>query len=379
MPVMSDSLRKTSVMQLVYSLQVGGSEKLACDISTHLDRGLFTPFVCALDVDGDLARDLTRENIEHHVFRRKGVAPEVFRELYRYIKTRRIDIVHTHHFTQLWFAALPARLAGARIIHTEHEFFSYGESLFSRAMIKPLSGLCHRVTAVGPEVAEYFVRTIGMPREHVSVIPNGVDLTKFNYDPKPVREELGLSKDHLVIGTVGRLEPEKDQKTLLEAFRYVKEKQSAARLVIVGNGRMADELKVHAKRLGVAGHTLFLGTRRDVPRVLSAMDLFALPSVREGLPISLIEAMAAGKPVVASDIGSVRDLIRHEDNGLLVEPGDAVTLSNSLLRLLDSSSLREGMGNRGRRLAERSYGLPAMIRAYEGLYRSASGMGHVRD
>lgn len=366
-------------MQLVYSLQVGGSEKLACDISTHLNRSLFTPFVCALDADGDLLKDLEQEKIGCHVFLRKGIAPDIFQRLYRYIKAHRIDIVHTHHFTQLLFAALPARLAGAKIIHTEHEFFSYGESLFSRTMIKPLSRLCYRVTAVGPEVAEYFVRTIGMPRKRMAVIPNGVDLTRFQCDPRPVREELGLNQGHIVIGTVGRLEPEKDQKTLLEAFRYVKEKHTAARLVIVGNGRMADELKSHAKRLDIAGQTFFLGTRRDVPRVLSAMDLFVLPSIREGLPISLIEAMAARKPVVASDIGSVRDLIRHEENGLLVEPGDAVTLSKFLLRLLGSSALRDSMGDKGRRLVERSFSLPAMIHEYEELYCSASGIGHVRN
>ncbi len=365
-------------MQLVYSLQVGGSEKLACDISIHLDRNVFEPVVCALDVEGDLAKELEEHQIGYHVFRRNGIAPEICQRLYRYIKAHRIDIVHTHHFTQLLFAALPARLAGAQIIHTEHEYYSYCESGLSRAMIKPLARLCHRVTAVGPGVAEYFIKTIGLSRNRMSIIPNGVDLRRFNCDPGPVREELRLDQDHIVIGTVGRLEPEKDQKTLLEAFRHVKEKQSTMRLVIVGNGRMADELKSHAKRLNIAEHTLFLGTRRDVPRLLSAMDVFVLPSVREGLPIALIEAMASRKPVVASDIGGVRDLIGHEENGMLVEAGDVEALSKSLLQLVASPALRNRMGESGRRFVERSYSLPTMIRAYEKVYHDALGTCHVR-
>lgn len=374
---MINPIRKISVLQVLYSLKVGGSEKLAFEISSHLDRSQFNPSVCALDLSGDLTQDLDREKIHYNVLCRQGLELDILRRLYRLIKTNRVDIVHTHHFTQLFFAALPARLAGARIIHTEHECFSYMESAFTRAMIKPLSSLCHGMTVVGPEVAGYFVRTIGIPRKRVLIIPNGVDITKFTSDRSTVRHELGIAEHEMVIGTVGRLEPEKDQKTLLEAFRLVREVQPMARLVIAGSGGMAQELQSYARRIGIAEYTSFLGTRRDVPRLLSGMDIFVLSSVREGLPISLIEAMAARKPVVASDIGSVRDLVRHDENGLLAVPGDIAAFSRSLLRLIESSHLRERMGDAGRLTVERSFSLPVMIRAYEGLYRSALEKPHV--
>ncbi|MDF0665625.1 MAG: glycosyltransferase [Nitrospira sp.] len=364
-------------MQVIYSLQVGGSEKLALEISSHLDLKQFKPSVCALDLGGELAKDLEKNNIDYHVLHRRGVELNILRKLYRVIKRGRVDVVHTHHFTQLFYTAVPARLAGARIIHTEHEFFSYMSSKLSRTMILPLSRLCDRITVVGPEVADYFVRTLGIPERNVVIVPNGVDTTKFDCDRKAVREELGLSPEEAVIGTVGRLEPEKDQRTLLDAVLQVKGECPNVRLVIVGDGRLADELRAYAKHIGVFSQTLFLGTRRDIPKLLAAMDVFVLSSVREGLPIALIEAMAAKRPVVASDIGSIRALVRDGHNGFLVPSGDAAAFGRGLRRLLKSSELQEHLGEAGRRTVEASFSLATMIRAYEGLYQSTIRKPHV--
>ena len=366
-------------MQLIYSLRIGGSEKLALDISSNFDPDRFRPSICALDMDGDLAQELDRMKITHYVLYREGVEFDIFRRLYRLIKDNRISLVHTHHFTQLFYAALPARLAGARIIHTEHEFFSFTRSRFSRVMIRSLLRLCDQMTVVGPEVADYFTRTIGIPRERVMVVPNAVDITKFDCDRKAAREELGLSPHEVVIGTVGRLAPEKDQTTLLEAFRKIKGEHPPVRLVIVGDGRMSEELKSHANRIGVFDRTLFLGYRRDIPKLLAAMDIFVLSSIREGLPISLIEAMAARKPVVSSDIGSVKDLVKNGQNGILVPPGDATAFGVVLERLIESSELRERLGEAGRCTVEASFSLPAMIQTYESLYCSALRKTHVRN
>lgn len=367
---MTDAPDKISVMQVIYSLRIGGSEKLALDISSNVDPVRFRPSVCALDEDGDLAQELEAEKIEHCVLHRKGIEFDILRRLYRLFKKNRVKVVHTHHFTQLFYAALPARWAGARIIHTEHEFFSYLENGFTRAMIRPLLRLCDRMTVVGPEVADYFVRTIGIPEKRVMIVPNGVDIAAFDCDREAARAELGLSPHDVVIGTVGRLEPEKDQATLLEAFRQVKGGNRPIRLLIVGDGRMAGELKSQAERIGVSDRTLFLGYRRDIPKLLAAMDVFVLSSIREGLPISLIEAMAARRPVVASDIGSIKDLVQDGRNGVLVPSGDAVSFGKVLQRLIENRELREGLGEGGHRTVEASFSLSTMIRTYEDLYCS---------
>jgi glycosyltransferase involved in cell wall biosynthesis len=369
---------KIAVLHLVYSLQMGGSEKVALDIASNLDGERFRSVVCGMDVGGALERELDELNIPHEVMHRRGLEPAVLRRLYRIIRRHRIDVVHTHHFTQLFFAAIPARLAGARIVHTEHEFFSYVESGFTRKAVRPLLTLCHAVTVVGAEVADYFVRTIGVKRQRLNVIPNGVALEGFDYDAARARWELGLDAGATVLGTIGRLEPEKDQMTLIEVFREIHSRHPSARLVIAGSGSRADALKAHAAALGVAEQTTFLGYRRDVARLLAAMDVFVLTSVREGLPVSLIEAMAARRPVVSSDVGSVRDLVRNGENGFIVPPRQPAAFVDCIERLVRYPELRTRLGEEGRRTAETTFSLPAVVRAYEDLYRSAADH-HVRN
>jgi len=376
---MSDSARPIRVMQLLYSLGVGGSEKLALSIASHVDADRFQFHFCGMDLGGELTQALDRQRIPHHVMNRKGLEAGVFGRLHRVIKQNRIQVVHTHHFTQLFYGGLPARLAGARIVHTEHEFFSYSQSAFSQTVIRPLSRLCEHVTAVGPEVADFFTQRIGLPRELVTVVPNGVDVKAFDHDAAAVRRELGLDANEIVIGTVGRLEPEKDQMTLLEMFRQIQPTTAPIRLVIVGTGAMAEDLKATAARLGIADRTLFLGLRHDVPRLLAAMDLFVLTSVREGLPISLVEAMAARLPVVASNVGSIRDLVRDGQTGFVVPAGDVSGFRTAVDRLVGCPDMRRRFGSEGRSTVEGSFSLSAMIRAYQDMYVSAAQRSHVRN
>ena len=308
-------------MQLVYSLQMGGSEKVAFDISSHLNREAFAPSMCALDLSGPLVEELQKAAIPSFVLNRKGLELAVVRRLYRVLRRERIDVVHTHHFTQLLFAVIPVKLAGVRLVHTEHEFFSYTQSAAPRRLIGVLSRLCDAMTVVGTEVAEYFVQHLRVPPDRNTIVPNGVDVAGFAYDRSAARSERGVGLDEFVLGTVGRLEPEKDQITLLDVFRDVLSRHPRSRLIVVGDGSMAPALKAHAERIGIAAATQFLGYRRDIAKVLAALDVFLLTSIREGLPVSLIEAMAARRPVVASDIGSVRHLVADGDNGLLVPAG----------------------------------------------------------
>lgn len=360
-------------MQLVHSLRIGGSEKVAFDIASHLDVNRFEPTVCGLDVDGELSQELDRLNIRHHVFFRTGVEAAVSRRIFQYITRHRVDVLHTHHFAQLFYGALPARLAGARVIHTEHEFFTYHQSTVARRLIGPLLRLCSRMTVVGPEVADYFQRTIGIPARRIQVVANGVDVSRFGEDRLAARAALGLEADHLVMGTIGRLEVEKDQGALLEAFARLAAGRPETRLLIAGDGQLAGPLREQAARLGILDRTHFLGYRRDIATLLAAMDIFVLPSIREGLPVSLIEAMAASRPVVASDVGSVKDLISDDHCGVVVPPRDPAALDAALGRLAADAGLRQRLGAAGRRTAEEKYSLSAIVGQYETLYGAAVG------
>ena len=155
----------------------------------------------------------------------------------------------------------------------------------------------------------------------------------------------GLSNEEVVLGIVGRLEPEKDHRTLLRAFQALIAHRQAARLLIVGDGSLRRELEAQCRALEIEGNVTFLGARADIPQVLAAFDVFVLSSVQEGVPLSVVEAMGAGKPVIATDVGGLRLLVRPNVNGLLVPPADPVALEAAMRELVGNAALRQEMGD----------------------------------
>lgn len=368
------------VVQVLYSLEIGGVEKLAVTIGMHLDRTRFRPAICALDRDGVLSEELTRNGIPYHVLWRKGLEAGVLGRLYRCFRQEKTRVVHTHQFAQLLFSLLPARACGARIVHTEHEYYTYLKNRHARRLLKHLTRFCSAFTAVGPEVARYYIDELGIPASRTHVIPNGVDVDRFDAPPeRQARARLGLAGDDLVFGIVGRLEPEKDHRTLLKAFRALNLRHRAARLLIIGDGSLRHELESTARTLGLAGNVTFLGARADVPELLTAVDVFVLASLQEGVPLSVVEAMSAGKPIIATDIGGLRLLVKPSVNGLLVPPADSPALEAAMMQLAANPKLRHEMGESSRQLARKSFGVSAMIERYQQLYESVLGARDVRN
>jgi glycosyltransferase involved in cell wall biosynthesis len=205
-------------VQVIYSLEIGGVEKLAVTIAAHMDRRRFQPAICALDGSGVLAEELEKCGIPYHVLWRKGFEAGVLARLYRCFRQEKARIVHTHQFPQLLFSLLPAKLCGAKVVHTEHEFYLYRRNPWALRLLKQLLRFCSAMTVVGPEVARYYVDEVGVPSDRIHVIANGIDLDRFGITDREGRARLGLSAGELVFGVVGRLEPEKDHRTLLRAF-----------------------------------------------------------------------------------------------------------------------------------------------------------------
>lgn len=367
------------VVQVLYSLEIGGAEKVAVTIGAHLDRKRFRPAICALDRDGVLSEELVRYGIPYHVLWRKGIEAGVLARLYRCFRQERARIVHTHQFPQLLFSCLPARAYGAKIVHTEHEFYTYRDNARARRLFKPLLRFCSVLTVVGPEIARYYIEELGVPPKRVQVIANAVDTARFKLPSPESRSRLGLAAEDLVFGIVGRLEREKDHRTLLHAFRTLADHVPAARLLIVGEGSLRRELEDCARTLGLERNVIFLGARADIPEVLAALDVFVLTSVHEGVPLSVVEAMAAGKPVIATDVGGLRLLVKPSVNGLLVPPSDPVAIEAAMRELAANPALRQGMGERSRQIACDSFSVSAMIERYQEIYESALGARHVRN
>jgi glycosyltransferase involved in cell wall biosynthesis len=202
----------------------------------------------------------------------------------------------------------------------------------------------------------------------VHVVIHGIDPAGWQRGPdvrSATRAELGFAADDLVVGTVGNLTLKKDHRTLLAAFAQLVGAEGRARLVLVGAGPLEDALRTYAAQLGVSDQMVFAGSRGDVPDLLSAFDVFALSSRYEGLPIALIEAMAAGLPVVATDVGGVAEVVDDGRNGYLVEEGDPSALATRLAKLLADPLLRQRLGaDAAARAADFTMG-PAVVRTME--------------
>lgn len=212
----------------------------------------------------------------------------------------------------------------------------------------------------------------GLPADRLSVIPNGVRLDGLPAgDRQAVRQELGLRPADQVVGAVGRLEPAKGLVYLIEAAAQLAPQHPDLRVVIVGAGRLEGELHAAVRQHGLEQVVLFTGFRQDVTRCLQAFDLFALPSLTEGIPIALLEACASARPVVASRVGGVPEVIADGEQGLLVPPGDVPALAQAITRLLDDPQLATRLGEAARQRIAARYSLESMLDGTCQAYRAA--------
>jgi len=356
------------ILQVIYCFGIGGSESVARDIALNMTEGC-THSVAALEYDGPLRSTLEERNVRTFVINRQPAErlSPMFR-LWKAMRQFNPDVVHTHHLYELFYAWPGALLSGARIVHTEHEYFSLMSSN-ACFRLRQLSRFCSAVTGVNEETSAFLRDKAGIPAHKVHTVVNGIDLACFQQAGLD-REALGLSEDDLVAGVVARLHPVKDHAMLLNAFRLVVDQEPRAKLLIIGDGAERGKLEQQAVQLGLGGHVRFLGARSDVPDILQSLDVFVLSSKEEGLPLCILEAMAAGLPVAATNVGGIPTVVRPNENGMLVDPCDSQAMANALLSLFNDKKQRVRLGMNGRRLVEQRYDLKQSIAAYASLYKA---------
>ena len=297
--------------------------------------------------------------------------------LFRLIRRQRPTIVHTHTSKAGLIGRLAARLAGvACIVHTPHGHVFYGHfgPRVSKAFLiveKLADRLTDRMVALtATERNDYFRNAVTVP-EKTSTIHSGVDLRPYSQvgsDREAKRENLGLKPEEQVVGTIGWLLPIKGPMVLLKAFhRLIQGNGHPLKLVFVGKGEMESKLRREASQLGMAEMVKFMGWRDDIPEILPLFDIFVLASLNEGMGRVLVEAMAAERPIVASAVGGISDLVRNGENGLLVPAGDVGALAGALDGLIKNPEKARRLGAKGR-LLSREYSLEAMIDKIDTLY-----------
>ena len=287
-------------------------------------------------------------------------------------------IVHTHTSKAGILGRWAAFFANITIIvHTPHGhvFWGYFNKWKTACFIlleRMTASITDKIITLTEQEKKDHLRFKIAPDEKFTVIHSGVDLTAFSnarINAPAMREKLGISPEAFVVGTAGRLTPIKGQKYLLEAAAIISPRKPDLFFVFLGDGELASELSKMASSRGIK-NVMFLGWRQDVPEVMSTFDIFVLPSLNEGMGKVLVEAMALGKPIVASDVGGIPDLVIHNHNGLLVPPADVEGLINSINELLHDPIKRKEMGDRGKVVAA-DYSAEAMIQKIDQLYDEA--------
>jgi glycosyltransferase involved in cell wall biosynthesis len=355
------------VLFLINELDVGGAEVVLTQIATRLDPSRFRPSVACLWGRGALAEKLAAHGIPGHFldFRRKWDLGVLFR-LRRLLNTGKFDVLHTFLFQANIVGRLAARFASERPItlagvHVtdprRYHFWIEGWT----------SELVDKFLAVSEGVRARLIQTARIPPDKIVTIPNGVE-PAAPAESRGLRAELKLPPEARIVATVGRLTEQKGLCYLIEAAAQVLKHRPDAHFLIVGQGPLEGALRRQAEQLGVAGNVHFLGWRKDAALIAAAADLFVLPSLWEGMPIALLEAMAAGVPVVATQVAGSSEIVESEKYGILVPPADAGALGREILGLLSNPERARQLGAAGRQRVLEAFSVEKMVRAHEELY-----------
>ena len=360
------------IVHVVFSLKMGGQERLILNLSRALHgRGHHVSVVC-LTEGGELRSEFGPVDVID-VPRHGGFEPTLYLKLARVFARARPDVVHTHNPGPLMYGVPAARAALVRrVVHTKHGANAVYTTR-SLALARVAARMVTAFVPVSEETAAVARRLERVPERVLRVIPNGIPLAQFGKSAETrarVRAELGIPNDAFLVGTVGRLVVEKDYPLLVRAMAPLLGERR--RLLIVGEGpeRGAIEAAIAASvPEGARRYVTLAGERRDVPSVLAALDLFALSSRTEGLPLVLPEAMASGLPVVATAVGGIPGIV-PASVGVLVPAGDEAALRGALDTLASDELKRRRLGDAAHVYAHSRFSIEEMTTAYERLYRS---------
>lgn len=292
-----------------------------------------------------------------------------------FIQREKPDLLHTHGYKSDFYAFAATRNKLPWIV-TNHLWKRTTFNLKLYASLDRFLIRCSKcIIAVSDEIAAEMVR-MGLPSEKIAVIDNGIDLRRFSKTEKneQLRKSFGFDTNSKMIGTVASLTEEKGHLYLLKAAKEILFIHPEARFLIVGDGVQRRQLEEKVSELGLLGKVIFTGSRRDIPEILSTLDMFVLPSLKEGLPMALLEAMAARLPVVATNVGAVPKVIAHKETGYLVQPRNTESLCAAVCELLSDTTKAVSIGLQGRRRVENQFSSKAMTERYFEVYTKALGI-----
>lgn len=370
---------KPLIAHVLYRLDTGGMEQVAISVINHTGNR-YRHAVIALAGIGAMRNRIADPTVPCLSLDKKpGKDWGCYFRLWKVLHRLKPAMVQTYNIGTLDVAPV-ARLAGVRrVVHAEHGrdvADPNGANRRYRAMRRWLQPFIARYVAVSADLESWLRERVGIAPAKVVCIPNGIDIGRYAgvagwHELRPLLGAFA-PPEALVMVNVGRLDPVKDQAGLIAAFKLLRDSSPARaarlRLVVVGEGAYRNDLETQITRLGLQDQVRLLGDRKDVPEILAECDVFALSSVAEGIPLTLLEAMAAGLPVVATRVGGVDEVVVDGVTGTLVEPSNPAALAQALRGYVEDESLRRQHGEAGRERVEQHFSLHAMLAGYTSLY-----------
>jgi L-malate glycosyltransferase len=352
------------VTHIIGTLDFGGAERLLLDICRKIDRKIFDIDVIVLKKDNNrLIKSFEEAGIGVRLFdKRSKLDVKIVDRVASYLKQTKPDIVHTHLFTADFWGAMAARQAGVKkIVSTRHALLSEGrvrDSLGAKSRRK-----MDKVIAISNATKEFMIKKEKIEIEKIKLIYNGIDMNRFF-----VQDSKLFNNEDFVVGSIGRLSREKGHKHLVRACRFINDKRWS--LNIVGDGPMKKELKMLVRLLDIEDKVKFIGSVLDIRSLLNEMDIFVLPSVSEGLSLAVIEAAAAGKFIIATNVGGVPEIVDHQVNGLLFEPKNIEQLVSHLNWVIEHKQEAQKYADLLQQKVKEQFDIVKTIKQYETLYKS---------
>lgn len=380
-----DNTKKINVMHLICAWRdmLGGGDKVVLNLSSGLDKSKFKPVIVAF---GDvkevipLLKAAQEKDISiGTVFSRGRYDVLSIFKLRHLLKKHKVDILHCHGYKSDVIGFIAALFTGVKLVTTLHGRW-VGETLrqkthnfFDIAVIKHFG----KIATVSQAIKDILLEKKNFIGK-VVVIPNSVDLEKFREtkDISEVRKNLHINPDARVVGIVGRLSIEKGHRYFLEAAAKIINNINDVVFLIVGEGPLKKDLIECASKLGIQDKVIFAGVRNDIPDIFAMLDIFVLPSLSEGLPMSLLEAMAAQKPIIATEVGGVPSVIKDRETGILIKPKSPEQLAEAINNLLSDKKLASEIAANARNLAEYELSIDSMAKKYEKVYFEILENGH---
>ena len=368
--------KPVKILRVIPSLEMGGVERTLTSILPRLDKKKYKVYLCCLFKRDKLADTMESLNIPIIKFKMRARLDfdgkyiiGILRLAYL-MKKMQIDIVHTHLYRANIAGRIAAKLAGVPvIIANEHNIDSW-KKFPQKLNDRVLAGITNKIIVVSNAVKNFYINKIGIPEDKITTIYNGVDIPKFqtHVDINKKKKEFGIKSSEKVITIIGRLHQQKGHCYFLKAAQIIVKKKPNVKFLIVGDGPLGSQLRDMSNDLKISKNVIFAGLRNDIPQILAMSDISVLTSLREGFSITVLESMAAGKPVIATNVGGNSEIIEHGKTGFIIQPKSPEDMALYSLNLINNQELAKRMGQEAEKRVL-NFSIDRMVEKTEDLYK----------